>query len=133
MLIEKYMDVPITVGGNEYDPGETEVIEVEVSDDEIRHYIDTYLSAEDVLTYAKEIAPKEFEGENAADLDLAYDILVYEFDEHDDIPDIKDLNEYIQDCVQGDYEREAYEIWSDSYDRKQLNDEIWSEHMREVL
>lgn len=116
MLIEKYMNVSVNIGGDEYDPGETEIIEIDVDEDEIRHYIDTYLSAEDVLTYAKEISPDDFGGENAADLDFAYDILVSEFDEHDDIPDLADLNEYIQDCVNQDYKEIAVDSYFDSKD-----------------
>ena len=86
---------------------ETYTEEVEVSDDDIRHYIDTFLSAEDVMNYAKQIAPEEFE--DNADLDFAYELLIDEFDEHDDIPDIAELNDYIQTCVQEDYEEEARE------------------------
>ena len=133
MLIEKYMNVNITVGGDEYDPGDVVQEEVYVRDEEIKHYIDTFLSAEDVLTYAKEIAPEEFEGEEKVDLDLAYEILIDGFDENDDIPDIKELNEYIQDAIQADYENEAYESYQDSIDLKQANDDIWSQHMKEVL
>jgi len=106
MLIEKYMNVEteFQTGENDF---ETYTEEVEVSDDDIRHYIDTYLSAEDVINFAKQIAPEEFK--NNADLDFAYELLIDEFDEHDDIPDIADLNDYIQDCVQNDYEEEARE------------------------
>ena len=118
MLIEKYMNIPINVGGDEYDPGEAEIVEVDIDEDEIRHYIDTYLSAEDVLTYAKEISPDDFEGKNSADLDFAYDLLVSEFDEHDDIPDLADLNEYIQDCVNRDYKDEASDIYFDTLDNR---------------
>lgn len=106
MLIEKYMNVEteFQTGENDF---ETYTEEVEVSDDDIRHYIDTYLSAEDVINFAKQIAPEEFK--NNADLDFAYELLIDEFDEHDDIPDIADLNDYIQDCVQNDYEEEVRE------------------------
>lgn len=106
MLIEKYMNVETEFQTGE-DDFETYTEEVEVSDDDIRHYIDTFLSAEDVMNYAKQIAPEEFK--NNADLDFAYELLIDEFDEHDDIPDIADLNDYIQDCVQNDYEEEARE------------------------
>lgn len=105
MLIEKYMEVE-TEFENE-DGVETYTEEVEVSDDDIRHYIDTFLSAEDVMDYAKQIAPEEFK--DNADLDFAYELLIDEFDEHDDIPDIAELNDYIQTCVQEDYEEEARE------------------------
>lgn len=105
MLIEKYMEVE-TEFENE-DGFETYTEEVEVSNDDIRHYIDTFLSAEDVMDYAKQIAPEEFK--NNADLDFAYELLIDEFDEHDDIPDIAELNDYIQTCVQEDYEEEARE------------------------
>lgn len=124
MLIEKYMNVEIDVGGDEYDFGDTEYEEVEVSNSEIRHYIDTYLSAEDVLDYAKQIAPEEFKDENSADLDLAYDILIEEFDEHDDIHDIADLNEYIQECVNHDFKNEAYEQYYDRLEDKRTEDEL---------
>ena len=108
MLIEKYMEVEVQLQDPDDEYGsKTFYEEVEVNDSDIRHYIDTYLSAEDVLNYAKQIAPEEFTGEDAANLDFAYDILIDEFDEHDDIEDIRDLNEYIQDCVQNDYEDEA--------------------------
>lgn len=106
MLIEKYMNVETEFQTGEYD-FETYTEEVEVSDDDIRHYIDTYLSAEDVINFAKQIAPEEFK--NNADLDFAYELLIDEFDEHDDIPDIADLNDYIQSCVQNDYEEVARE------------------------
>lgn len=106
MLIEKYMNVETEFQTGEHD-FETYTEEVEVSDDDIRHYIDTYLSAEDVINFAKQIAPEEFK--NNADLDFAYELLIDEFDEHDDIPDIADLNDYIQDCVQNDYEEVARE------------------------
>lgn len=118
MLIEKYMNVEAVFHGwDDNDPGESSIEEVYVPDDEIRHYIDTYLSAEDVLNFAKQIDPEWFK-ENPSDIDTAYDILTDEFDEHDDIPDLADLNEYIQDCVQRDYEEEAKEIVIDrnSYD-----------------
>lgn len=105
MLIEKYVEVE-TEFENE-DGFETYTEEVEVSNDDIRHYIDTFLSAEDVMDYAKQIAPEEFK--NNADLDFAYELLIDEFDEHDDIPDIAELNDYIQTCVQEDYEEEARE------------------------
>lgn len=108
MLIEKYMEVKAELPDMEDKYGDPEVYyeEMYISDDEIRHYIDEYLSAEDVLNYAKQIAPEEFK-ENTADLDRAYEILVDEFDNHDDIEDIKQLNQWIQDSVQDDYANEA--------------------------
>lgn len=111
MLIEKYMDIKVELPdmNDEYGDTETYYEEIEVPDSEIRHYIDTYLSAEDVLDYAKQIDPESFTKENGADIDLAYDILISEFDEHDDIDDIRDLNEYIQDIIQKDYEQTAKE------------------------
>lgn len=133
MLIERYMNVNVTVGGDEYDPGETVTEEVYVRDEDIKHYIDTFLSAEDVLNYAKEIAPQEFEEGEAVDLDLAYEILIDGFDENDDIPDFKELNEYIQECVQNDYQNEAAEQYYDAVEMQQANDDIWSAHMKEVL
>ena len=128
MLIEKYMIVDVELPPDDpYDPGELVGEEVYVSDSDIRHYIDTYLSAEDVLTYAKEIAPEEFEGNNSADLDLAYEILIDEFDEHNDINDLADLNEYIQDCVQRDYYAEAAETLQDKIENWE-NDSIENSH-----
>ncbi len=111
MLLEKYMEVQVELPDMDDEFGEPEIYyeEIEVKDDEIRHYIDTYLSAEDVLDYAKQISPDKFSKQNGADIDLAYDVLINEFDEHDDIDDIRDLNEYIQDCVQNDYSKEAKE------------------------
>ena len=111
MLIEKYMDIKVELPdmNDEYGDTETYYEEIEVPDSEIRHYIDTYLSAEDVLDYAKQIDPESFTKENGADIDLAYDILISEFDEHDDIDDIRDLNEYLQDIIQKDYEQTAKE------------------------
>lgn len=111
MLIEKYMNIKVELPdmNDEYSDTETYYEEIEVPDSEIRHYIDTYLSAEDVLDYAKQIEPESFTKENGADIDLAYDILISEFDEHDDIDDIRDLNEYIQDIIQKDYEQTAKE------------------------
>lgn len=111
MLIEKYVDIKVELPDMNDEYGDPDIYydEVEVRDSDIRHYIDTYLSAEDVLDYAKQIAPENFDKENGADIDLAYDILISEFDEHDDLPDIKDLNEYIQECIQNDYEQEAKE------------------------
>lgn len=118
MLIEKYMDVKVELPNmnDEYEQNDVYYEEVEVQSSDIKHYIDTYLSAEDVLNYAKQIAPEEFTGKNAANLDVAYDILIDEFDEHDDIDDIRDLNEYIQDCVQTDYENEAKDKVIDELD-----------------
>ena len=113
MLIEKYMEVEVQLQDPDDEYGsKTFYEEVEVNNSDIRHYIDTYLSAEDVLNYAKQIAPEEFTGEDAANLDFAYDVYEYYKEiwdkyEHDDIEDIRDLNEYIQDCVQNDYEDEA--------------------------
>ena len=111
MLLEKYMEIQVDLPDMEDEYGDPDIYyeEVEVNDNDIRHYIDTYLSAEDVLDYAKKISPEKFDKKNGADIDLAYDILINEFDEHDDIDDIRDLNEYIQDCVQNDYEKEARE------------------------
>ncbi len=106
MLLEKYVDIPITLEGS----NEPEIVEVYVKDDEIRHYIDTYLSAEDVLNYAKQIDSSLFRDESKVDLDMAYDLLVNEFDEHDDIADIRDLNEYIQNCIDTDYYDEAEDV-----------------------
>ena len=105
------MDIKVELPdmNDEYGDTETYYEEIEVPDSEIRHYIDTYLSAEDVLDYAKQIDPESFTKENGADIDLAYDILISEFDEHDDIDDIRDLNEYIQDIIQKDYEQTAKE------------------------
>lgn len=109
MLIEKYVDVRVELPDMHDEYGDPDVYyeEVYVSDNEIKHYIDTYLSAEDVLNYAKQIDAKQFD--NEADLDLAYQILIDGFDEHDDIEDIRDLHEYIADCIQDDYEQEAAE------------------------
>lgn len=133
MLIEKYMNIDVNIGGDEYDPGETIHEEVYVPDSEIRHYIDTFLSAEDVLTYAKEIAPQEFTGENSADLDFAYDLLVDEFDEHDDIEDIAELNDYIQDCIQRDYMEIATEQFSDRMDAIETDKAEYSDYMKNAL
>ena len=109
MLIEKYVDVRVELPDMRDEYGDPDVYyeEVYVNDNEIKHYIDTYLSAEDVLNYAKQIDAKQFD--NDADLDLAYQILIDEFDEHDDIEDIRDLHEYISDLIQDDYEQEAKE------------------------
>lgn len=109
MLIEKYVDVRVELPDMKDEYGDPDVYyeEVYVNDNEIKHYIDTYLSAEDVLNYAKQIDAKQFD--NEADLDLAYQILIDEFDEHDDIEDIRDLHEYISDLIQDDYEQEAKE------------------------
>lgn len=109
MLIEKYVDVRVELPDMKDEYGDPDVYyeEVYVNDNEIKHYIDTYLSAEDVLNYAKQIDAKQFD--NDADLDLAYQILIDEFDEHDDIEDIRDLHEYISDLIQDDYEQEAKE------------------------
>lgn len=109
MLIEKYVDVKVKLPNMRDEYGDSDVYyqEVYVGDNEIKHYIDTYLSAEDVLNYAKQIDAKAFD--NDGDLDLAYQILIDEFDEHDDIEDIRDLHEYISDLIQDDYEEEARE------------------------
>lgn len=111
MLIEKYVDIKVELPNmkDEYDDPEVYYEEVYVERSDVKHYIDTFLSAEDVLNYAKQISPEEFTGKYAADLDLAYDILIDEYDEHDDIEDIRDLNEYIQECAQEDYKKEATE------------------------
>jgi hypothetical protein len=118
MLTEKYMDIKVELPDLKGEEGDSNTYyeEVEVPDSEIRHYIDTYLSAEDVLDYAKQIDPESFSKENGADIDLAYDILINEFDEHDDIEDIKDLNEYIQELVYQDYEKVAAEKVQDDLD-----------------
>lgn len=129
-LDEKMMTVKIEVGDEYY--SETEYEEVEVDDNDIKHYIDTYLTAEDVITYAKEIAPEMFK-DKSADLDTAYDILVDEFDEHDDIPDIKDLREYIEDMVQSNYQDEAYEQYSDAIESERNNERIYSKYKKDVL
>lgn len=119
MLIEKYMNIEST-----NDSGEIEYMEVEVLDSDIRHYIDTFLSAEDVLNYAKQISPEQFTDKNSADLDLAYDILINEFDEHDDIEDISELNDYIQECVNNDYRNNAQEEYDDIEDEIEYEDLI---------
>ena len=117
MLIEKYMNVAVEMPPeDEYTAGETEYEEVYVKDSDIKHYIDTFLSAEDVLNYAKQIDPSLFDGKKAADLDTAYDLIIDEFDEHDDIEDFRALNEWIQECVQNDYEVEAAESMYDKLD-----------------
>lgn len=116
MLIEKYMNVAVELPPeDEYTAGGIEYQEVYVKSSDIKHYIDEYLSAEDVLNYAKQVAPEEFDGRQSADLDMAYDILIEEFDEHDDIEDFRALNEWIQDCVQNDYEGEATEEFYSDY------------------
>lgn len=128
MLIEKYMNVAVELPPeDEYTAGGTEFQEVYVKDSEIKHYIDTFLSAEDVLNYAKQIAPELFDGKKAADLDTAYDIVIEEFDAHDDIEDFRALNEWIQDCVQNDYEAEATEEFYSDYSDVD-DDEIENSH-----
>lgn len=131
MLIEKYLTVQTELE-DEHGSSEIYTEEVYVSNNDIKHYIDTYLSAEDVLNYAKQIAPEYFE-DNNADLDLAYEILIEEFDEHDDIADIEDLNNYIQDCVQQDYEDEVRDmIITDNQDYK--TDEMeYRDHMSNLI
>jgi hypothetical protein len=117
MLIEKYMNVAVEMPPeDEYTAGEMDYEEVYVKDSDIKHYIDTFLSAEDVLNYAKQIDPSLFDGKKAADLDTAYDLIIDEFDEHDDIEDFRALNEWIQECVQNDYEAEAAESMYDKLD-----------------
>lgn len=117
MLIEKYMNVAVEMPPeDEYTAGEMDYEEVYVKDSDIKHYIDTFLSAEDVLNYAKQIDPSLFDGKKAADLDTAYDLIIDEFDEHDDIEDFRALNEWIQECVQNDYEVEAAESMYDKLD-----------------
>ena len=104
-------------------------------DNEIRNIISsnsTYLTSEDVITYAKEIAPEVFEDESA-DLDTAYDILVDEFDEHDDIPDIYDLKEYIEDRVQSDYIDTAYDQYNDKVMRERDDEVIYSNYKRDAI
>lgn len=101
---EKYVDVRVGLEGME----EPELVEVYVRDDEIRHYIDTYATAEDVLNYAQQIDSSLF-NDDKVNLDLAYELLIDEFDEHDDIEDLRDLHEYIQDCIETDYHQEAEE------------------------
>lgn len=129
MLIEKYMNIEVEVPNlkDEYDSPDIYYEEVYVEDSDIRHYIDTYMSAEDVLNYAKQIAPEEFTGKDAANLDLAYDILIEEYDEHDDIEDLKDLNDYIQECAQQDYKKEAMDSLYDKFENAE-NDEIENSH-----
>lgn len=129
-LNEKMMTVKIDVGDEDY--SEIEYEEVQVSDNDIKQYIDSYLTAEDVITYAKEIAPEVFEDESA-DLDTAYDILVDEFDEHDDIPDIYDLKEYIEDRVQSDYIDTAYDQYSDKVMRERDDEVIYSNYKRDAI
>ena len=124
-LDEKMMTVKIDVGDEDYE-------EVQVSDNDIKQYIDSYLTAEDVITYAKEIAPEVFEDESA-DLDTAYDILVDEFDEHDDIPDIYDLKDYIEDRVQSDYIDKAYDQYSDKVMRERDDEVIYSNYKRDAI
>lgn len=129
MLIEKYMSIPVEVPTSQYD-SETYWEEVEVSESDLRHYIDTYLSAEDVLDYAKMIAPESFTDKNSADIDLAYDILVNEFDEHDDIPDFKALNEWVQDYVIDNYTEEARERVIDGIESEKDADIEWSHYIQ---
>ena len=129
-LNEKMMTVKIDVGDEDY--SEIEYEEVQVSDNDIKQYIDSYLTAEDVIAYAKEIAPEVFEDESA-DLDTAYDILVDEFDEHDDIPDIYDLKDYIEDRVQSDYIDKAYDQYSDKVMRERDDEVIYSNYKRDAI
>ena len=123
MLTEKYVDIKVELAdaNDEYADPEVYYEEVYVNDNEIKHYIDTYLSAEDVLNYAKQIDANAFD--NDGDLDLAYEILIDEFDEHDDIEDIRDLHEYISDLIQNDYEKEATENVIDDIQTIQSDDE----------
>ena len=131
LKIEKKMvTVKIDVGDEDY--SEIEYEEVQVSDNDIKQYIDSYLTAEDVITYAKEIAPEVFE-DKSADLDTAYDILVDEFDEHDDIPDIYDLRDYIEDRVQSDYIDKAYDQYSDKVMRERDHEVIYSNYKRDAI
>ena len=118
MINEMYMTVKTELPDMEDEySSDTYFVEVEVSEDDIRHYIDECLYAEEVLDYAKQIAPEEFK-DNEADLDHAYEILIDEFDEHDDIEDIRKLHQYIEDSVQGDFQEEAKDLVYKGYGEK---------------
>ena len=73
-----------------------ETYEVDIDDTDLKHFIDMKYDAEDIINIAKQLDHKVGD----ADLDLAYSVILTNFDKADtDAKDIASLKQWIEDEI----------------------------------
>lgn len=110
-LNEKLFKIPINISDDDYSD-HTEIEEVEVSDNEIKHWIETKYSAGEIMDLAKMALENNEEDTSDLDLDQAIDI-VMDYEEYDDIPEFADIEDYIQKQVDDYYMTDAIDNYDD--------------------
>ena len=96
-LYEKLYEIPV----NE----DYETAEIEVSDSDIHRYLDLKYDSEEIVNLAQQFNPNI----DNADLDAAYAEIINHFDEvssNSDFEDLIDLNDYLEDKINEDYDIE---------------------------
>lgn len=97
MKIKNLCEKLYTIIKEDYDTDE-----VEVSDSDIHRYLDLRYDSEEIINLAQQFNPKI----DNADLDAAYSEIINHFDEissKDGSKDLIDLNSYLEDQINKDY------------------------------
>ena len=97
-LNEKLYKIPVK---EDYDTAE-----VEVSDSDIHRYLDLKYDSEEIINLAQQFNDKI----DNSDLDAAYAEIINHFDEipsNSDFKDLVDLNHYLEDKINEDYNIET--------------------------